>query len=175
VRATVFALTLIIAAAPALARADATSNPDTGVVATAHGDDSDLSRWLDQAPPVAGAGDPDRVLTLGDDRRVHGEMGVGVGTNGYFDAYGAVSVPFGQTGRLGLAYDDAQIRRPWRAHQRSLAVDLSVGSGTNGPAACGNTVHVGGHDVAPLWVSNFRAADTLSDVDPRCSPQPARR
>jgi hypothetical protein len=169
------ALTMVLALAPTFAWADPNSASDAAassdVIRTA--DDSALTRWLQDAPPASSSSGPlGDVLQLGDDRKLHGEVGIGGGTNGYFEGYAAVSVPFGQTGRLGVAYDDAQINRPWRARQQSLAVDVSVGDRA-GSVACGKTVRVGHRDVAPLWVSNFQTADGLTDVDPRCAPQPA--
>jgi hypothetical protein len=40
----------------------------------------------------------------GDDRKMHGEVSVGVGTGGYRDYGMAVSLPLGENGRLDISY-----------------------------------------------------------------------
>ncbi len=42
------------------------------------------------------------------DGRVHGEVGVGIGTSGYREVYGAIGVPLGETGNAQFAFDVGQ-------------------------------------------------------------------
>ena len=43
-----------------------------------------------------------------DDRRVHGEVAVGIGTGGYRSIYMRSSVPVGDTGRVSVAIEDTR-------------------------------------------------------------------
>lgn len=45
------------------------------------------------------------------DGRIHGEMGVAVGTGGMRSVYGNTVIPLGQTGTLGLAFENTQFGR----------------------------------------------------------------
>jgi hypothetical protein len=179
VRVSAFALMVCLAAPPSLGWADQTAAPAAApeVVATAAGapaappqaDASSLSRWLRDAPPVNGLGgqDQDGVIQLRPDRRIHGEVGFGIGTGGYRDAFAAVNMPVGETGRLGVAVQDTQYGKPWRSEFRSLDVNLALGGAASAPRDCGSTIRVGDRFVQPLWVSRFRDSP-LDDVDPRC-------
>ncbi len=42
------------------------------------------------------------------DGRVHGEVGVGIGTGGYRSVYGAMGVPLGETGSASFAFESTQ-------------------------------------------------------------------
>ncbi len=48
------------------------------------------------------------------DGKIHGEMGMAVGSNGMRALYGSTVVPLGTTGQLGLAFSTVQGGR-WRA------------------------------------------------------------
>lgn len=48
-----------------------------------------------------------------DDRRVHGEVSVGVGTGGYRSVYARTDMPLGESGRLSLAFGDTRYGRGW--------------------------------------------------------------
>ena len=165
VRVSAFALLVCLAAAPSLGRADPAANGDaaTGseVVATAAG--------APAAPPQADTSSLGRWL-----RDAHGEVGFGVGTGGYRDAFAAVNVPVGQTGRLGVAVEDTQYGKPWRGEYRSLDVNLALGGAAASARDCGSAVRVGDRFVQPLWVGQFRNSP-LDDVDPRCAAQPPAR
>jgi hypothetical protein len=186
VRLNALALMVCLMAPPSLAWADdtgvAASTPD--VVATAAGTPaapntaaaSPLTRWMRDAPPVTGLGDDDQngVLMIRPDRAVHGEVGFGVGTNGYRDAYAAISLPVGQTSRLGVAVEDEQYGKRWKVERRSLDVNLALGGASAAPEDCGSAIRVGDRYVEPLWATHIRGS-ALQDVDPRCisaGPQP---
>lgn len=188
-RVSAFALMVCLAAPPSFGWADQTVATDTApgseVVATAAGapaappqaDTSSLGRWLRDAPPVSGLDDQDQdgVIELRPDRRIHGEVGFGIGTGGYRDAFAAVNMPVGQTGRLGVAVEDTQYGKPWRGEYRSLDVNLALGGAASAPRDCGAAIRVGDRFVQPLWVGQFRDSP-LDDVDPRCIGQgPTRR
>lgn len=72
----------------------------------AHGltTDEQIERW------IAERREADETLPFKgepiDDRQVHGEFSVGVGTGGYRSYGGAVSLPVGREGRLELRYRD---------------------------------------------------------------------
>ena len=197
-RLTALALTVCLAASPSLARAadpaapapaqtpdpaataqSASSNSSSSeVVATAAGapaspaqpTDSVLTRWLKQAPPVSLGDDYDSgVIPQGaPDRTIHGEVGVGVGSGGYRDVYGAVTMPVGKTGELGVAVEDTQFSKPFHVDARRLDVNLALGgSGAAAPADCASALRVGDHYVEPLWVTRMRGY-ALQDADPRC-------
>ncbi len=179
-RVSAFALAVCLAAPPTLGWADPSTSaaaPAPEVVATAAGvpasptqsNASSLTRWLNDAPPVASLGQDDGngAILLGPDRGVHGEAGFGVGTGGYRDAFAAVSLPVGQTGRLGVGVEDTQYGKPWRFEQRRLDVSLALGGAALAPADCAGSIRVGDRYVEPLWATHIRGS-ALQDVDPRC-------
>ncbi len=58
----------------------------------------------------AGSASLPPVDTALSDRRVHGEVGLTVGTGGYRSFYGAAAVPLGDDGEVMLGYDNARGR-----------------------------------------------------------------
>lgn len=65
--------------------------------------DQQIERWMAARSPAdtpwaEAAGGP------ADDRKMHGEVSFGIGTGGYRDHGAAVSLPFGETGRLDISY-----------------------------------------------------------------------
>lgn len=144
--------------------------PPTGAAATpAPANNSSVIRWLQEAPPVSLGDDyQSGVIQPATDRGIHGEMGFGVGSNGYRDAYATATMPVGKTGELGVAVDDTQYGKPYRFNQRTLAVNLALGSGAGGPPVdCSSAIRVGDHYVEPLWATRIRGS-ALQDGDPRC-------
>jgi hypothetical protein len=179
VRAIAFVLSACLIGVPSLAfaadQADA-SAPD--VVATAAGTptsptDSSLSRWLDDAPPVAGQTANGQTANGQNGaqtplvRQIHGEASVSVGTGGYRDLYLAATMPIGKDSALGVAIEDTQLPKPWKGEARSLYVNLAVGGASAAPADCDAAVHVGDRYLQPLWVRQFRDPVTPGD-DLRC-------
>lgn len=79
----------------------------------AHGlsTDQQISQWLAaRAPDPSSRGD---APLWRDDRKVHGEVSVGVGTGGYRDYGAAMSVPFGENGRLDLSIRQVENGYPY--------------------------------------------------------------
>ncbi len=180
-------LCAVLLAVPALGWADdGSSSPQQGgseVVATAANApdapnqkaDANLTRWLEQAPSAATLGQDytDGVIQDVAPRKIHGEVGFGVGTGGYRDAYGVVALPIGKASELDIAVEDAHIDKPWKADRRSLAVNLSLG-GAAAPSRCDSAIRVGDHFVEPMWATQIRGS-ALTD-DPDCiSAGPPRR
>ena len=64
--------------------------------------DEQISRWLAARAPSEGQSFPEADLAMEDDREMHGEFSVSVGTGGYRDYGAAVSLPLGEKGRLDL-------------------------------------------------------------------------
>jgi hypothetical protein len=62
-----------------------------------------------------GAAHPDRAIDDGvaPDGRIHGEVGVAVGTGGYRSTYGSAVVPLGETGTAAFSFqtDRSKFRR----------------------------------------------------------------
>jgi hypothetical protein len=195
VRPTALLLTACLLLAPSLAGAQsasssaaaASTSSDSEVIATAAGtpaspaqpNTSPLTRWLKDAPPLS-LGDDYANGALeqpGPDRGVHGEVGFGVGSNGYRDIYGAATMPVGKIGQLGVAVEDTQFGKPYHYEQRSLSVALALGGANDGPPAdCASALRVGDHYVEPLWATRMRGS-SLQDADPRCvsADDPIRR
>lgn len=65
------------------------------------------------------------------DRQPHGEIGVGVGTNGYRSVYARTEMPLGANGRLALAFEDSRLDGVGRgrgAYGRGFGASLSFAS-----------------------------------------------
>ena len=100
----------VVATAPATPVAlDATARPVAPTVSGAaqssgpHGlsTDQQIAQWLAARAPEPAAHDDSPVWR--DDRKMHGEFDVGVGTGGYRSYGAAVSLPIGESGRLDLS------------------------------------------------------------------------
>ena len=113
----------VVATAPATPAAlDATTLPDApspqaAVLAQAndpHGltTDQQIQRWM-SAPRDSGAPTwVDHGMGPLDDRKVHGEFSAGIGTGGYRQYGGTVSMPIGDSARLDLSYEKIE-NAPW--------------------------------------------------------------
>lgn len=94
-------------APPVAAEAPAPQTPPRQSAAHGLTTDEQIERWIaerreaDESLPYAGI-EPE------DDRQMHGEFSVGVGTGGYRSYGGAVSLPLGRDGRLELRYRDVE-------------------------------------------------------------------
>jgi hypothetical protein len=112
VRGGLAAVALLLAPAVASAQQAAPAAPSGQVVSTASGApppapakaDDQIAQWLADTSDddVSDAG-PVR------DHKVHGEMSVGVGTNGYREVGGVVTGPVGDDGQATIAIDAGQI------------------------------------------------------------------
>ena len=65
--------------------------------------DEQIDRWLASRSPDARPFDDDRLQSI-DDRQVHGMVSAGIGTEGYSNYSGAISLPVGDGGRVDLFY-----------------------------------------------------------------------
>jgi hypothetical protein len=114
------AASLVALSGPALA-ADAAA--DGAPVSTAsQTTDQKIAAWLNDSPPVGPtAPDNSRGEPLRDDqganpdRRIHGEVGAGIGTGGYRSAYGVVNIPIGKSGSATVAVSTGHNDYPWVA------------------------------------------------------------
>ncbi len=106
------ALPLLAAiAAPCLAQNADNPPPSTGIVS--------LSSEQREAAIEAGAARAAANLSAGGgDRRVHGEMGVEVGTGGERTLYGTAVVPIGQNAVAAFSYEQGRTAR-WNGRRRS--------------------------------------------------------
>ncbi len=159
------ALTASAVAPAAFAQADESQAP----VATAA-----PSRTAAAAPQGQSSGEPDALgFVLDDadagpppppDKKIHGEFGVGIGSDGYREAWGVATAPIGDHASATVAVDDGQFN--WR-HQniqnRSVGVSLAFGvdNGTRPPpSVCGGPGE-------PLWMTMTRR-EQLAARDAPC-------
>lgn len=100
-------------APPVAAEAPAVQTPPRQSAAHGLTTDEQIEQW------IAARREADESLPFEgepvDDRQVHGEFSVGIGTGGYRSYGGAVSVPIGRSGRLDLQYRDVE-NDPWGRH-----------------------------------------------------------
>lgn len=99
--------------APPVGRADPASPQMLPQSGGAHGlnTDQQIAQWLAARSP-----EPDAREGLAgwrDDRKPHGEISVGVGTGGYRDYAGWVSMPIGEKGRLDLSVRQVENGYPY--------------------------------------------------------------
>ena len=101
------AIAAVLALAPGAAFAQAAAQSDPGqVVATAPvGPAAPQTRPAGQVASVSDAVADDSVKDDGPvrDRRIHGEVSVGVGTNGYREVSGVATAPIGDLGQATIA------------------------------------------------------------------------
>lgn len=83
--------------------------------------DQQIERWLSDRDPTA---EPFSEAYV-DDRKVHGVVDVGVGTDGFRSYGAAVSMPIGESGRLDLSFRQVENGYPY---------DYGYGYGYGGPA-----------------------------------------
>ncbi len=102
-------LALAVAATLVAGRALAAegSTPDAPVAtAPAHepmGVAEQIEAFIRTSPAAAHTAGDGPVGVVADDRRVHGEVSVGIGTGGYRSFYARTDVPLGDAGRLSIA------------------------------------------------------------------------
>lgn len=132
-----FAPVLALAAAaliasPALAAdepvATASQTPAPAAVTTSEQIDAFI-----RSSPAASVAEPGEVngVVARDDRKVHGEVSVGVGTGGYRSVYVRTDMPVGETGRVSLAFEDTRYGRgggPYGYHPYAHGAGAFAGS-----------------------------------------------
>lgn len=118
-------------------------------------------------------------------RKIHGSMGVSVGTGGYRSAYASALIPVGETTTVGIAVSQTDFGKhggfyadPYygggyyggygygpgygRARggsQQSVALSVMTGAGGRGdstPEGCAPGFRDGGRYVEPMWVEGLR-------------------
>jgi len=135
-------LSLSLAAAATIAQAadEAASAP----IANPRADETaaQIDDWIREASAEPAAEAPAQG-TQAIDRRIHGEVGFGIGSNGYRSAYGVATMPIGKTGTATVALSEGRMnfRGGRRATNRSLALSLAFGdaarpAATGGPGPC---------------------------------------
>lgn len=108
----VLVLAAALIASPALAAdepvATAAPTPAPAPLTTAE----QIDAFIRSSPPAQtkAPGEVDGVVARGD-RRIHGEVSVGVGTGGYRSVYVRTEMPVGEDGRFGLAFEDTRYGR----------------------------------------------------------------
>ncbi|WP_309643444.1 hypothetical protein [Phenylobacterium sp.] len=106
------ALLLSLCAAPALAE-EAISTAGAGQALSATAETAaQIDRWIADAPRPA---DDERAMP-DQPRRIHGEVGVAVGTGGYRSGYLISQMPLGETGSLTLAIGQTRNGRGYYSH-----------------------------------------------------------
>lgn len=96
--ASILALAGAVQAQEAMSTAGASGNPPTDATAR------QIERWLADSPAAREQEDGVLAGLVGEpDRKIHGEVGVAVGTGGYRSAYINSVMPLGETGTLALS------------------------------------------------------------------------
>ena len=88
-----------------------------------------IAEYLRTSPAARLDGEGVQGVTARDDRQVHGEVAVGVGTGGYRSFYMRSDMPVGESGRLSVAFSDTRNARWGGRHdlRRSVGADLRFG------------------------------------------------
>lgn len=136
---TLFAVAMILTAAPAMAA-------DEPAQATSPADDTpaQVEAFIHDAPPlkVDTNGDAPLLSAPPRDGRVHGEVAVAAGSHGYRSVYLRTDVPVGESGHLSIAITQSH-GGGWRGHEwggrpgpvGGLAAPLSGPDGLGSPSA----------------------------------------
>ena len=119
---------LFLASALALcgpvAAQDAQPSAESGPISTAQqSTDQKIAAWLGDkapasAPKTTSSRLEDPIRDPGDgqgDRKIHGEIGAGVGSHGYRSAYGVATIPIGKTSSATVAVSAGHGPYPWVA------------------------------------------------------------
>ncbi|HYD44007.1 MAG TPA: hypothetical protein VEA79_01935 [Phenylobacterium sp.] len=129
------ALLVLATAAAAETTPVGTAPPDTGVQST----EDQIDAYLRTSPALSLPSDEEiDALQEERERKVHGEVGVAVGSHGYRDVYARSDFPVGKTGTLSLAVRDSRFKGRFGERQRqSLGFGLSLGGEAAGSRDCG--------------------------------------
>ncbi len=143
--------------------ADSATGSDAPPVSTAsQNTDQKIAAWLgdkSDTPQLPAAKNPkDEPLRYPDqgvaDRKIHGEFGAGVGSDGYRSAYGVATIPIGKSSSATIAVSTTRGRVPWVA-----GAPWSVG-----PAGAGISADCVCHE-APDGQQVCRVARAASPLD----------
>lgn len=120
-----------------------------------------VDAWIKGAPPVTWSDEGVNGVTPGaevePERRIHGEMGVAVGTGGYRSAYVASTIPLSKAATLSVAVSETR-GRGYGGYgygypggfgygpgtRRSLGVGLALGEAASDGRACRRADALGG-------------------------------
>ena len=115
---------LVLLSGPVLAQdAPGAKASDSAPVSTAQSTDQKIAAWLDDkssssAPKTTKDKPEDFVRDPDDgkgDRKIHGEVGAGIGSDGYRSAYGVANIPIGKDSSVTVAASINHGRVPWVA------------------------------------------------------------
>jgi len=116
-RTTLIAALLALAAGPALAQEAISTAGATPMPASAD-TAAQIDRWIaDGAPPT-------EAPAINEARKIHGEVGVSVGTGGYRSGYVVSTVPLGETGSLTMAISQTEFGDRGRHRAREVGPGL---------------------------------------------------
>ncbi|WP_374347640.1 hypothetical protein [Phenylobacterium sp.] len=136
-----------------------------------------IDAWIKTAPPVKLDDEgPDGVTPGREPRKMHGEVGVTVGSGGYRSAYAVSVIPVGETGTVSLAVSKSQGGRfyggpggrPFNGGDRSsvaLAVNLGPQAERACPAAPVGPIAFEDHAGPDLYVAECRARARVQNPD----------
>lgn len=172
----------VVATAPVTTvQLDATDMPAVASPAAAaqaaapHGltTDQQISRWIDNRSPgtrpfgeASGSGPVD-------DRQMHSQFSVGVGTGGYRDYGVAVSLPLGENGRLNLSYRQIENGYPVYGYGNGYSPGYGYGYGYGADYGYGDPYS---SDIG--YVARGKRIEGSTDIenrDRRSTPPPWRR
>jgi len=114
------------------------------------------------AAELPDAGAPEGVVSSTPDRRVHGEVAVGIGTHGYRSIYMRSDMPIGDSGMLSVAVQDT---RGGGRFGRYGGQDLGIGLAFGGAA---NTLG-SGHRCDLEAMTPPRPLDSMGGPNGRCA------
>lgn len=113
IRSALLAASLALVAAPALAADEPVATAPATASVPAPSVAEQIDAYLKSSPALLDAKASDAVdgVVARDDRKVHGEVSVGVGTGGYRSVYVRSDIPVGDNGRVSLAFEDTRDAR----------------------------------------------------------------
>ena len=127
--------------------------------------DENIAHFLndkDAAAEAANGPDSSGAPAVVRDKAPHGEVGFSVGTNGYREAYGVVTMPLGEHGSATVAIDQSRMNYRGRdLNGRSLALRLALGDvAGRGPLLTPDDVcdihRTGARGFEPYWMTRMR-------------------
>lgn len=115
-RISLLAAILLLSAGPALAADEPVATASTAAPPTMSTADQ-IDLWLKSTPSLEADLDAEPMVPAFDDRKLHGEVTVGVGTRGYRHVSMRATAPLGETGRISVAFGETR-GRDWRVDPR---------------------------------------------------------
>lgn len=140
---------LVLCSAIALLAVATAAAADTPPVETApesthvQSTEDQIDAYLRTSPALSLPSDEEiDALQAERERKVHGEVGVAIGSHGYRDVYARSDFPVGKTGTLSVAVRDSRFKGRFGHHDRqSLAMGLRLGGASGGPRDCRWSMH----------------------------------